>query len=84
VNQKGRIENGGRTRNEQNGQNREGQTTIAAIISRRRYRGGAKGGGPAGAMAPPKALTHIQEKKYKYSLNFVCLNIYTLNFVHHN
>jgi hypothetical protein len=42
--------------------------------------GGAKGG-LAGAMAPPK-LRHIQE--YIYSLNFVCLNIYTLNFVHRN
>jgi hypothetical protein len=36
-------------------------------------------GGAAGAMAPPKAATHT--RIYIYSLNFVCLNIYTLNFV---
>jgi hypothetical protein len=28
------------------------------------HRGGAKGGGPAGAMAPPKAVTHTIEYIY--------------------
>jgi hypothetical protein len=45
-------------------------------------RGGAKRG-PAGAMAPLKAETQTREL-YIYSLNFMYLNIYTLNFVQHN
>jgi hypothetical protein len=45
-------------------------------------RGGTKGGrqGPW----PLPRLRHRDKKIYKYSLNFVCLNIYTLKFVHHN
>ena len=44
-------------------------------------RGGAKGG-PAGAMAPPKTVTHTRE--YIYIVEILCVNIYTLNFMQRN
>jgi hypothetical protein len=45
-------------------------------------RGGAKGGGGRQGPWPRPRLQHKQE--YIYILNFVYINIYTLNFMQHN